>query len=725
MLTKAAEVLETLSYFERAGYMIPYHFINFVFFCLFFCVTNCFAQEVPQQSRKSPPSAEAEANDQITEIIINASPLSDQTRDYAGSASVYHPLASINAVNIEISEIISQTPNFSWAGGSASPRFFQIRGIGELEQYEGAPNPSVGLIFDDLDLSGLGLPTTLFDIEQVEVLRGPQATRFGANALAGVVSLKSYQPTTYDSTNAQISLGNDNLFAGGIAFGSSVFQSKDFSFRLSLANQQSDGFRKNLFLDSNETNSRENSDSRLQLRYAPNSQTKIDLETILARQNNGYDAFALNNAFTTQSDRPGKDNHDLFGQKLSIEQELDSTLKVQSISSLSKSELEYGFDGDWGNNDFWAENAPYDYRSASLRDRDMFSQEFRLSSAEDQKNNWLLGVFGQHLKETSQIDEFQNEEIYDNLSTDYEADSFAGFAAIEEGITDTISVGSTIRVEHRSTSYLDSNQKNFDPSFDMQGGSAYIKYHASEDTQLYTLVSRGFKGGGVNAGTRVPDRLSEYDPESLWNYEIGIKGDILENKLTYEVSTFWMQRYDQQIKLALQDNPNDPLSFSYLTDNAGRGRNIGAESSIKAKLTEALEIEVGAGLLETKITSVDETLANLDGREQSSAPKWNYSAQAIYNITDTWYFRSSLSGQDSFYFDDSHDQQSDPYSILGAEIGWLKDSLRIALWGKNITNEDYAVRGFYFGNEPPDFQNELYIQRGDPTSFGLTLSYLF
>lgn len=91
----------------------------------------------------------------------------------------------------EFSEIIALTPNFTWAGGSAAPRFFQIRGIGELEQYEGAPNPSVGLVFDDLDLSGLGLPMTLFDVEQVEVLRGPQATRFGANGLAGAISLRS------------------------------------------------------------------------------------------------------------------------------------------------------------------------------------------------------------------------------------------------------------------------------------------------------------------------------------------------------------------------------------------------------------------------------------------------------------------------------------------------------------------------------------------------------
>lgn len=114
-----------------------------------------------------------------------------------------------------------------------------------------------------------------------------------------------------------LSLGSDNLLSGGIAFGGSVFQSTDFSYRISLAQQQSDGFRKDLYLNSNDTNSRENSDARIQLRYQPSSATKIDLEGIFARQNDGYDAFALNNAFTTQSDRPGKDDHKLNGSKLS------------------------------------------------------------------------------------------------------------------------------------------------------------------------------------------------------------------------------------------------------------------------------------------------------------------------------------------------------------------------------------------------------------------------
>ena len=73
-------------------------------------------------------------------------------------------------------------------------RYFQIRGTGELEQYDGAPNPSVGFVIDDIDLSGIGAVATTFDLEGIEVLRGPQGVRYGANALAGLIYVQSKEP---------------------------------------------------------------------------------------------------------------------------------------------------------------------------------------------------------------------------------------------------------------------------------------------------------------------------------------------------------------------------------------------------------------------------------------------------------------------------------------------------------------------------------------------------
>ena len=99
-----------------------------------------------------------------------------------------------DAAVLHLEELLPQVPSLSWAGASSRPRYFQLRGIGELEQYQGAPNPSLGFLVDEIDFSGIGMIASLFDVEQVEVLRGPQGTRYGANALGGLIKVKTRDP---------------------------------------------------------------------------------------------------------------------------------------------------------------------------------------------------------------------------------------------------------------------------------------------------------------------------------------------------------------------------------------------------------------------------------------------------------------------------------------------------------------------------------------------------
>ncbi len=110
-----------------------------------------------------------------------------------------------------------QVPNLNLSGEGSRARYFQLRGVGELEQYEGSPNPSIGFIVDDIDFSGLGSIGTLFDVERVEVLRGPQGTRYGANALGGLIYMRSMQPSAEHEWNVEATAGSDDTQALGAA----------------------------------------------------------------------------------------------------------------------------------------------------------------------------------------------------------------------------------------------------------------------------------------------------------------------------------------------------------------------------------------------------------------------------------------------------------------------------------------------------------------------------
>src|SRR6478736_8533261 len=138
----------------------------------------------------------AQERPELEEVVVTTALAETRLADMPASVTVLQPDVLGAAGNAHFGDVLGSVPNLSFAGGTSRPRYFQIRGIGELEQYEGAPNPSVGFLIDDVDFSGIGMAATLFDVSQVEVLRGPQGTRLGANALAGMISVHSAEPST-------------------------------------------------------------------------------------------------------------------------------------------------------------------------------------------------------------------------------------------------------------------------------------------------------------------------------------------------------------------------------------------------------------------------------------------------------------------------------------------------------------------------------------------------
>src|ERR1700689_702615 len=178
----------------------------------------------------------------LQEIVVTVTLRSTSVAELPQSVTVLNQ-ETLRAAGVQhFEDVLGQIPDLNWASGTSLPRFFQLRGIGEVEQYQGAPNPSVGFLIDDIDFSGVGMPATLFDTQQIEVLRGPQGTAYGANALAGLISVRTVDPGTDFELNSELTGATYDTRAVGLAVGDG-FADGSLGWRFVAQQYQSDGFR--------------------------------------------------------------------------------------------------------------------------------------------------------------------------------------------------------------------------------------------------------------------------------------------------------------------------------------------------------------------------------------------------------------------------------------------------------------------------------------------------
>jgi outer membrane receptor protein involved in Fe transport len=618
-------------------------------------------------------------------------------------------------------ELVTAVPNFNWSGDGHRARYFQVRGVGELEQYQGAPNPSVGFLVDDIDFSGIGTIATLFDIERVEVLRGPQGTRYGANALAGLVYMRSTAPGDEFSGKAEISAGGDDAFSAGVALGGPIDSGKTVLGRISLHHYRSNGFRDNTWLGRDDTNGRDETTARVRLHVAAAGDWDLEFAGLYADLDDGYDAFSLDNGFTMLSDKPGKDAQRSVGASLRARYSGWDALQFTSITSAASSAIEFSFDADWGNTESWAP-VTYDYVSLNDRKRRTLSQEFRFSA-----DTWLLGLYAMRLaddldtlNEGEYYDPFYDfaDSLFDPLTSRYDATNVALFGQHDRALGERTVLSIGLRGEHRTTDYADTAGLEIGPTDALWGGELTLRHELSPAVSGYVSVSRGYKAGGFNLGI-VPDDLREFGAEALLNLEAGIKSRLLDGRLQLNASLFASRREDQQVRTSVQLVPGDPASFVFLTVNADEGRTVGLEADVSWRPGDAWSFYASLGLLDAAFEEFAER-PDLEGRLQAHAPRYTLAAGGSYTHPNGLFARIDVSARDAFYFDVSHDQRSRAYGLVNARVGYGTRDWTLQLWARNLLDRDYAVRGFYFGNEPPDFPDTLYVRPGDPRQVGIT-----
>jgi outer membrane receptor protein involved in Fe transport len=696
-------------------------------------------------------AADLGAEQPLEQIVVTATLQPVPLEETPGSITVLTAAELRDAGRQHFEDVLPLVPNLNWAGDTSRPRYFQIRGIGELLQYQGAPNPSVGFLIDDIDFSGLGTAATLFDVNHIEVLHGPQGTLYGANALAGLIYVRSAEPADTFGGRAEFDVGDYNERSYGAVL-TGPFAELDSAVRLAVQRYTSDGFYHNAYLGRSDTDNRDELTVRGKWRYDPNDAWRIDVTLLRAQIDNGYDAFAIDNSRTTQSDRPGVDRQYSTGLSARATYAGFAPATLTTIATYADTTVNYGFDGDWGNPNLWAPYT-YDFYEYQVRRRSTRSLEFRLSDGpaggsppggSSHGFSWLFGVYAFELRESlndtstgiyvDPFDATQNLSTLSVISSGYRSRNGAVYGQLDGDLSERARWSLGLRAERHTASYHDTTTNldapttanNFGPTDNLWGGHASVDYAIADGQHVYALIARGYKASGFNLSPGLPANQLQFGPESVLNLEIGHKAQLNGGRLQIDTSLFYMVRHDEQLLTGEQLDPSNPNTFIFFTGNAPSGRNYGLESTVDWAATQHLQIGASLGLLQTLYHGFVQNDVTLPDRALPHAPPWQAAINATWRDARGPYARLDITGMGAFFYDlPPNNTRSSAYGLVNGKLGWEAAHWELYLWGRNLLDKNYTVRGFYFGDEPPDFPNKVYTQLGEPRNWGVHLTAKF
>ena len=670
-------------------------------------------------------------NRAIEEVVVTSDFRDSTLLKTPASVTVIDSAALAQRQARHLEQVLNLAPNVNFSSGASRGRFIQIRGIGERSQFIEPLNPSVGTLVDGIDFTGIAGAATTMDIAQIEILRGPQGTLYGANALAGLINLRSNQPSDELQGDMQISLGDYDTRTLSAALGGPI--SESLGYRVAVQKHSSNGYTKNDFLKRDDTANIDELSLRTILDWRASDNLDMKLTLFHVDADNGYDGFSLDNTRHTLSDTPGHDRHKATAAAVESIWRGADNFKVVGLLSFADNDLEYGYDEDWAFPDICTglpcDGSAYNSADNYSRERDNASVDIKLVSELEARifngsTDWVLGVYWR-----DQDEKLLRQYTYaaNDFTSDFETANKALYAQLDTQLSESITLISGLRFESRDATYSDSELVAHSVDESLWGGRLALQYQLTGNQMIYGLVSRGYKAGGVNSDSALAAEDREFDTELMWNFEAGMKGRWLDDRLQTQVAAFYQKRDDIQIKQSLVQSRDDSnaVDFTDYFGNAASGANYGVEVEFNWLATESLVWFGSLGLLSAEY---DIPLsADLDSRQQAHAPGYQFAIGSSYQISDVVSFSIDVEGKDKFYLSSSHNEQSKSYELINARLNYALGEWDLSLWGRNLTNKDVIVRGFGgFGNDPrKDYATEPYYQFGEPRMFGVSGKYDF
>ncbi|HEX2934994.1 MAG TPA: TonB-dependent receptor [Bacteroidales bacterium] len=665
---------------------------------------------------------------ELSEIVITASKNETKLKELPASVSVI-PMKSITANEItSLSQLGTLSPNFvmpEYGSKLTSPVY--IRGIGSRIN-----NPSIGLYVDNVPyFEKSAFEFDFFDLERIEILRGPQGTLYGRNSMGGLINIVTRSPLNYQGANLSVSAatyGSYRLRGGG-------YMKLNDKLAVSLSGNylHNDGFYENKFL--NQKVDKLNSFGfRNKIVYQASGKFTVENVASIDNSKQGGYPYALYNV-ETQTDgdvsynQPSSYDRLMFSDALNFKYtaanwELTNTVSYQYIDDIQKIDQDFTPDSL--------------YFIKQLQTQQMVANELMVKSRGNSRYSWLFGAFGFMQGSESDVDVNTYKIKLWYLKT-YDAD-VTGVAFFHQStfkVTDNLSVTGGLRFDYETsglhykyrstkanielprtdTIYPDMKDHIFLPKLALN----YKFNHVS----VYASYTWGYKPGGFNTTFERPEDL-KFKNEKSNNYEVGAKASLF-SLLYADLALFYTKLKDQQIYRTTLSGRG-----AYL-ENAGVSENKGIEVTLKSSPVRGFEAMVAYGYTYSKILKYEkDAVTNYNNNFTQYIPRHTLAIQA----TQTLLFNKSsfidqiklnvLYNQNGLLYWDLENNLNKrayrlietPYRTLSAKVSFIKGNVQFDIWGKNLLNADY--HSFLF-----EALGNTYIQKGKPMQLGVNVLVKF
>lgn len=635
-------------------------------------------------------------------------------------------------------------------GRAASNPQISIRGVGNND-YNDSAQATVGFYVDGVAIDAQpGKMAQMFDLANVQVLKGPQGTLFGRNNTSGAILISSIKPD--GTVSGDIKVG---VSSWGTVEGTGAIQfplGENLSVRVAGRGKVSDGYGRRVDPQGAKIETLgavEEYAGRAIAVYDDSNGFTTDLTLSFSEANNERPPVIMRpNPGETDALGFAPLNQDAVYENQNNYDELEKVrtrgaflhLSYDTGGILFDSTTAYWLAHRWSQLD--PDHTPNNlfHVDRDVRSR-QYSQEFRASSTGDSSLEWVAGLYYLHAKlDNHALFGFFSDQVKPNLFQTYtsKSDTAAAFAELIWKIAPKLSLTGGARVTYDDKSF----DLDVDPAF---GGfqatrsrswtkptwRAILDYKPSDQAMVYASVSRGFQGGGFNGGAFSERELGNgFEPEFLTAYEVGTKLDLLDGSLRINAAGFYYDYKDPQVFAVDVGLASDVGAFVQNITNAKDAEVWGADVEITAIVTDRFQFNVGAGVLDTSygelfLSDGAGNVVSGKGNPLVNAPKFSLNAGADYELpTDfgSMKFHLDYSYKSKQYLDITKREvtSSPAHALLNGRISADFDSgVRVSFFARNITDRQYHM---YSGDISTGYGliEEVYNQ---PRSFGAEFSY--